>query len=77
MSGKSIIFDDKMISKSNFYRSEKLFKMDGIYANKILVSEKEPYCGKSSFGHYIGYNDNDDIRPMYKASSNDPLCLKP
>ena len=57
MSGKSIIFDDKMINKSNFYKSEKL-KINDIYANKILVSEKEPY------EHFIGYNDNNDIRPL-------------
>ena len=63
MSGKSIIFDDKMINKSNFYKSEKL-KINDIYANKILVSEKEPYGRKSSFRHFIGYNDNDDMRPL-------------
>ena len=62
MSGKSIIFDDKMINKSNFYKSEKL-KINDIYANKILVSEKEPYGRKRSFRHFIGYNDN-DIRPL-------------
>ena len=64
MSGKSIIFDDKMINKSNFYKSEKLFKINDIYANKILVSEKEPYGRKRSFRHFIGYNDNNDIRPL-------------
>ena len=63
MSGKSIIFDDKMINKSNFYKSEKL-KINDIYANRILVSEKEPYGRKRSFRHFIGYNDNNDIRPL-------------
>ena len=65
MSGKSIIFDDKMINKINFYKSENLFKIDDIYGNIILVSKKEPYGRKSYFKHFIGYNDNDDIRSLY------------
>ena len=35
MSGKNIIFDDNKINKSNFYKNKKLFKIDGIDANKI------------------------------------------
>ena len=34
MSGKSINFDNKKIKKSNFYRNEKLFKIDDIDVNK-------------------------------------------
>ena len=49
MSGKTINFDDKKISKSNFYRNKELFNIDGIDANKILVSKREPYGKKSSF----------------------------
>ena len=64
MNGKSIIFDDKKISKSNFYRNKELFDIDDIDANKILVSKREPYGKKSSFKYFIGYNDNDDIRPF-------------
>ena len=30
----------------------------------MLVSKKEPYGKKSSFKYFIGYNDNDDIRPL-------------
>ena len=31
-----------MINISNFYRNKKLFKIDDIDVNKILVSKKEP-----------------------------------
>ena len=41
MSGKSINFDDKKISKSNFYKNKKLFDLNHIDVNKILVSKKE------------------------------------
>ena len=37
MSGKSIKFDDKKINKSSFYKNKKLFNLNDIDANKILV----------------------------------------
>ena len=40
MSKKSINFDDKKINKSNFYKNKKLFKIDDIEVNKILVSKE-------------------------------------
>ena len=40
MSGKSISFDDKKIYKSNFYKNKKLFNLNDIDVNKILVSKK-------------------------------------
>ena len=64
MSGKSINFDDKEISKSNFYKSKKLFNLNDIDVNKILVSKKESYGTKNSFKYFIGYNDDDVIRPL-------------
>ena len=39
-------------------------KTDGIDVNKILVSKEEPYGTKNSFKYFIGYNDNDVIRPL-------------
>ena len=41
MSGKSINFDYKNINKSSFYKSKKLFSLNDIDVNKILVSKKE------------------------------------
>ena len=37
---------------------------DDIDANKILLSEEEPYGIKNSFKYFIGYNNNDVIRPL-------------
>ena len=65
MSGKSINFDDKKIKTSDFYKNKKVFQIDNIDVNKILVSKKEPYGTKNSFKYFIGYNDNDVIRPLY------------
>ena len=41
MSGKSINFDDKKINKSSFYKNKKLFGLNAIDVNKILVSKKD------------------------------------
>ena len=42
-----------------------MFNIDDIHVNKILVSKKEQYGKYSSFKYFVGYNDNDVIRPLY------------
>ena len=64
MSGKSINFDDKKINKSKFYKNKKLFNLHDIDVNKILVSKKESYGTKNSLKCFIGYNDDNVIRPL-------------
>ena len=64
MSGKNITFNDKKISENNFCRNKKLFNIDDIDVNEILISKKEAYLKKSSFKCFIGYSDNNDIRPL-------------
>ena len=56
MSGKSINFDDKSINKSSFYKNKKLFSINDININKILVSKKESYGTKCSSKYFIGYH---------------------
>ena len=67
MNRKNINVDDKKFKKSAFYKNRKVFQIDDIDVNKILVSKKEPYGTKNALKYFIGYNDNDVIRP---------LCLK-
>ena len=68
MSERSINFDDTKIKKSDIYKkSKRIFNIDDIDFNKILVSKKEPYGKNNSLIYFIGYNDNYVIRP---------LCLK-
>ena len=64
MIGENMNFDNEKINKSNFYKSKKLFSIDDIDFGKILVSKKEPYVEESSFRYFIGYKDNDVIRPL-------------
>ena len=66
MNGKNINFDNKNIKKSDFYnKNKKIFNIDDIDVNKILVSKKEQYGKYNSSKHFIGYNDNGVIRPLY------------
>ena len=70
MNGKNINFNDKKIKKSNFYnKNKKIFNKNDIDTNKILVSKKEQYGKYNSFKYFIGYNDNDVIRPLYLGLS--------
>ena len=66
MKGNSINFDNKNIEKSDFYnKNKKIFNIDDIDVNKILVSKKEQYGKHNSFKYFIGYNDNNVIKPLY------------
>ena len=60
MSGKNIIFNDKKVNNSNFYKNSKIFNIYDIDVNKIFASKKELYGTKSSLKYFI----------EYKASSN-------
>ena len=64
MSGKNVNFDNKKSKKSDFYKNKEVTKVDDIDVNKILSSKEEPYGTKNSFKYFIGYNDNDAIRPL-------------
>ena len=64
MSVKSINFEDKKISKTNFYKKKKRFNIYDLDVNKILVSKKESYGTKNSLKYFIEYNDDDVIRPL-------------
>ena len=41
MSGNSINFNNKKIKKGDFYKNKKIFNIDNIDVNKILVSKKK------------------------------------
>ena len=64
MSGKNLNFDDKKIKERKLYKNKKVFLIDDVDVNKILVSKKEPYDSKNAFKYFIGHNDSDVIRPL-------------
>ena len=64
MGGKEINFGDKNINKKDFYKSKKLFKIEDIDINKILISKIESYGKKGSGQYIIGYDDDGVITPL-------------
>ena len=75
ISGNNTKFGDKKVKKSDFYKNKKVFQIDDIDVNKTLVSKKESYGTKNVLKYFIGYMDNDVIRPLCLfASTNDWLC---
>ena len=70
MNRNSINFNNKNIEKSDFYnKNKKIFNIDDIDVNKILVSKKEQYGKYNSFKYFTGYNDNDVIGSLYLGHS--------
>ena len=57
MSGRNINFNHNKTKQSDFYK-EKLFKIDSIDVDKMLVSKKEPYDINKSIKSLIEYNDD-------------------
>ena len=51
--------------KKQLYNNKKINNIEDIDVNNILVSKKEPYGTKNSLKYFIGYNDNDNIIPLY------------
>ena len=51
--------------KSDFYKNKKIFNINDIDVNNILVSKKEKDGKYDSFQHFTGYNDNNVIKPLY------------
>ena len=50
--------------KSKVFKNKKAFQIEDVDVNKILVSKKEPYSSKNALKYFIGYNDNDVLRPF-------------
>ena len=63
MNAKNINFDDKKNFKK-WLLQKKIFNADDTDVNKILVSKKETYGKYNLLKYFIGYNDNDVIRPL-------------
>ena len=54
----------KKIQKGKLYKNKKVTSIDDVDFNKILVSKKKLSGTRNSLKYFIGYNDNDVIRPL-------------
>ena len=70
MSGNKINFNNKKNqNKRLLQQKQKTFNIDDPDVTKKLVSKKKQYGKYNSFKYFIGYNDNDVIRPLYLGLS--------
>ena len=53
MSGKNIIFDDKKINKSRFYKNKKVFNIYEMEVDKTLILKIEPYSKKAHLNIFL------------------------
>ena len=60
----TVNFEDKKVNKIAFYKNKKPYDVYDINTEKILVSRKESYGKKGSIKYFVGYNDEDVIRPL-------------
>ena len=51
--------------KKAYNKNKKILDINDVDVNKILVSKKEKYGKYNSFKYFIGYNENDVIKPLY------------
>ena len=63
MNGKKHKFWPQKNKKKSLLQKQEIFDIDDIYVNKILVSKEEPYSTNNALKYFIGYKDNDVIRP--------------
>ena len=75
MNRKIINFNNKKIKEWLLQKSQKIFNIDDSDVNKILVSKKETYGKYNSFKYFIGYNENNVIRPLYLELSQMTDCI--
>ena len=67
MSRSRINLNDEKIKKSDFYKNKKIFNIDNIDVNKILVSKKETYGKYNLFKYFIWWTI------IFRAFTNDRL----
>ena len=69
MSEKTLKFNDVQVNKKEFHTSKQLIALNSVLINKIVVFDKSEHSDKG-FKHFIGYKEDDIIRPMYYIASN-------
>ena len=63
MDKKIIAFGDAVIEKHKFLCHKNSILLDHVYIYKIIVCNQVSF-GKKSFIYFIGYKDNETVKPM-------------
>ena len=63
MNKKTLKFNDIKINKKEFHKSKQAIDQDSVTVDKIVVSDKFRHS-KEGYKYYIGYQENEIIRPL-------------
>ena len=63
MSEKTLKFNNIKINKKEFHKSKQAIDLDSVTVDKIVVSDKFRH-NKEGYKYYIGYQENEIIRPL-------------
>ena len=75
MSEKILKFGDVEVNKNEYRASKQPIALNLVNINQIVVSDKFKRSGKC-FKYFIGYKDNDIIRPLYIVLPQMKECIK-
>ena len=60
---KTLKFNDIKVNKKEFHKSKQAIDLDSVTVDKIVVSDKFRH-NKEGYKYYIGYQENEIIRPL-------------
>ena len=63
MNEKTLKFSNIKINKKEFHKSKQAIDLDSVTVDKIVVSDKFRH-NKEGYKYYIGYQENEIIRPL-------------
>ena len=63
MSGKTLKIDNVKVNKNKFHASKQAIDLNLVDINKIVISDKFKHRDKS-FKYFLGYKDDNMIRPL-------------
>ena len=75
MSEKILKLGDVEVNKNEYRASKQPIALNLVNINQIVVSDKFKRSGKC-FKYFIGYKDNDIIRPLYIVLPQMKECIK-
>ena len=64
MSEKTLKFDNIRVNKKEFHKSKQPIDLMSVKVDQIVISEKFKHSDKG-FKYFIGYQDNEIVKPLY------------
>ena len=70
MSEKTLKFTNIRLNKKEFHKSKRSINLDLINVDQIVVSDKFKHSD-DGFKYFIGYKEDEIVKPLYCLTSNE------